>query len=306
MSNKIQSLDSKFYQPNIFVAILLGLYATRENSITIIKNNEPKLKVFIEDLKVAFLVNGKSLVNFIEDDSSVKISIKTDDFVLKNKHSYLSNLNIDDEFENISCKEFFKDYVKRYAKSFYEDNLEDEHENKLSWETCATSFIDSIDKKYNLNDYKIFDIKSIHVILVYCDKKLINGVKIELTPKKVSKKSLYDDSAWDVKLTVGLKTLIRSIKGETEPVKFKYTDRELRVLEEIQQYLHDEVPAINPEELIDLIDLQGYRDYAKSKKYLSNFISRLNKKFYKNTGHKRFKEKVFNDNYLINVLPDEL
>ena len=86
-----------------------------------------------------------------------------------------------------------------------------------------------------------------------------------------------------------------------EKNKAKYSIREQKILDLVEHHIEINDLYIAPEDLIDMIDDKGNKPYEKQKKYISNFISRLNKKYMVNTGRKRFCGKIFNGVYKINL-----
>ena len=57
---------------------------------------------------------------------------------------------------------------------------------------------------------------------------------------------------------------------------------------------------IPPEDILETLNTEWYENskiYKNYKKYVSNFVSRLNKKYVHNTGHKLFESKDFKDCY---------
>lgn len=294
MNNNIQSFESNYYQPNIFIAILLGLYLDWYNIFTIDISENPtdiQIENFVKELESAFNVNGVPLVKILKDSISIKITINQHDSVL-------------DTYGNkIECKKFIENYLKKYTDYFERELLEDEFINRPSWKTLSTRFINSIDKECNLNNYKIFTLEHMQVITTYCFKRLVYLKQLIIRPIIEENTNLHDYKYWKVRCILSVKPLIRMLNGKIKEHKVKYSAREQQLLDYIETYSENK---ISPEDLLDIIiPGEDFIEYSSKKKYLSNFISRLNKKFLANTGYKRFSGKVFNDVYKIEFIPEE-
>ena len=288
--------NAEYYQPNILISMLLGLYADKNNSLSIEVTQEDALKAIETKIINAFTVNGKSLIEITKNNNKIILNVNKND-IIECKHSICDIVMK----ENIKCKQFIERYISDYAHKFKTDGLIDEKINIDSWDTISKKFIDSIDIEKNPNDYKIFDIKYAPVILVYYFDKKIYLSKIEL--KYISKDytNIFDSNYWEIKYVLGIKSLLRIINGDKEKTITKYSIREQKILDLVEHHIELNDLYIAPEDLLDIIDDKGTKTYEKQKKYISNFISRLNKKFMANTGQKRFCGKIFNDVYKINL-----
>ena len=302
----IKPIDSKFYQPNIVIAIFLCLYKSEivKLSKKHIGTYEVEFHDFIDKLinsvkiyKSPYLYGNYeelTLISKEEDNDNITL------FIDKNKHTGVNK-------NKVSYTKHFSRLLKKYLTLLKTDNLHDEVRNMPSWETISSNFINEIDKTCNLKDYKIFDLKHIQAITYYKLNNELGLTKIELEPMLNNSNDILKDSSWNIKITLSLKNFFKFLNyHETKPVKkepiepIKYSARELEVIILVHDSMEEEGCKIAPEDILDTLnpDWRGNPDrYKNPKKYVSNFISRLNKKCLHNTGHKLFDGKDFKDCY---------
>ena len=151
--NKFELTDyPKSYLPNVLIAILGKLCITSFNNYISIEVKQDDLKQDLKtELEEFFTLNGKCLIDFTEEDNTIILNLKQNDYVLV-KHLYLGD-------ERVVCDDFIKDYVKEYVKELMRDELTDENVNKDSWRTISERFLKSIDTTKNAYDYKIFSLE---------------------------------------------------------------------------------------------------------------------------------------------------
>lgn len=293
--NKFELTDyPKSYLPNVLIAILGKLCITSFNNYISIEVKQDDLKQDLKtELEEFFTLNGKCLIDFTEEDNTIILNLKQNDYVLV-KHLYLGD-------ERVVCDDFIKDYVKEYVKELMRDELIDENVNKDSWRTISERFLKSIDTTKNAHDYKIFSLEYSPVIVAYSLNKFINISKIFLRYTSNNVMNIWDDAGWEVKFVLSLNPLIRKIKGNNGEYTENYTPKEQKVLNLVEHYVSNGESYITPEEILDVLYGEKRINYKERRKYLSNFISRLNKKVVANTGHRLFEWKCFNDVYKINI-----
>lgn len=302
----INPIDSKFYQPNIVIAIFLCLYKSE-----IVKLSKKHLGTYEADFHdfIDKLINSVKIdkyTNLYENHEKVSLISKEEDndyitlFIDKNKHTGVGR-------EKVNYTKHFARLFKKYLNLLRTDSLIDEVKNMPSWETLSNNFKNSIDKTCNLKDYKIYDLGQIQAIAYYRLNNEIGVTSIEVEPTPHGDSFTLEDSSWNIKITLSLKNFFKYLNyHETKPVKkepiepIKYSARELEVITLVHDSMEEEGCKIAPEDILDTLnpDWRGNPNrYKNSKKYVSNFISRLNKKYLHNTGHKLFDGKDFRDCY---------
>lgn len=302
----INSINSKCYQPNIIIAIFLILYKSAEIIFykKHLENSEAEFTDFIDKLINSVKVNkyfsysgDKEYLHIIskkENDISITL------YIDKNKYHDLN-------YEKISYIQQFSLYFKKYLSLLKTDDLHDEIRNMPSWETLSTNFINSIDKSCNPKDYKIFGVEHIQAIAYYMVNNVLKVKKIEIAPNPHNNSNFLEDVSWNIKITLSLKMFFKYFKynnsksliiEQVEPIK--YSIKERKIIELVHREMSEDGCKIPPEDILETLNTEWYENskiYKNYKKYVSNFVSRLNKKYVHNTGHKLFESKDFKDCY---------
>lgn len=301
------SLDSIQYQPNIVIAILLALYSSHTHTWVIRKSmlgtNEPYFNKFIDTLiDNVKIKNLYPLIDKIEDKDT--ITLKIDGF------RYDQSVQ-----REIQYTKYFSDMFKKYCNYFKEDWLENSEKNMPSWKTLSSDFINSIDTTCNLNDYKIFTLKYIQVIAYYViyEGLYINYFKIE--PNLEEGSNIIEDSSWKIRISLSVKYFISYIQRKEKEAqeiksrkKLNYSARELKLIYYVKQSMEYKGCRISPEEILEAISPDGDMSSVNTTnryKFVSNFVSKLNKKYLHNTGRKLFSAKEFKDCYWVPYYREE-
>ena len=298
----LDKIDSMRYQPNIVIAILLALYSKVNNTLIISKMNlganEQYFNSFIETLINTIKISNYPLIDKVEDSDTVTLKVEGTRFDIKSEREIL-------------YKQTLTEYLTKYIEYFRQDMLSDDIRNMPSWETYATNFINDIDTTCNLNNYKMFTLEHIQPIAYYVIKNKLYLNEIDILPNLTANADILEDSSWTIKLVLSLKNFIKSL-AKKEAIeeelktkkKLKYSARELKLINYINEHMDYDYCRIAPEEALEVIspDRASHPQiYNKSdsRKFVSNFIHRLNKKYEYNTGHKLIVSKEFKDCYII-------
>jgi hypothetical protein len=142
-------------------------------------------------------------------------------------------------------------------------------------------------------------------------KQNISIKSIELIPKLDNNSDILEDGAWNIRLVLSLKQFMKKLRekeGIEKELKTKkkidYSAREYELMKYIEDNMDYEGCKISPEEVLEIINPDRashcmFHEKAKLDKYVSNFISRFNKKYFNNNGRKLFVTKAFKDSYFV-------
>ena len=291
----INSINSKCYQPNIVIAIFLILYKSAEIIFykKHLENSEAEFTDFIDKLINSVKVNkyfsysgDKEYLHIIskkENDISITL------YIDKNKYHDLN-------YEKISYIQQFSLYFKKYLSLLKTDDLHDEIRNMPSWETLSTNFINSIDKSCNPKDYKIFGFEHIQAIAYYMVNNALKVKKIEIAPNPHNNSNFLEDVSWNIKITLSLKMFFKyfnynNSKSLTieQVTQQRYSLKEQIIINLVHEYMREDGCKIPLEDILEKINPdwdENTKIYKNYKKYVSNLVSRLNKKYLHNMGHK--------------------
>ena len=301
------SLDSIQYQPNIVIAILLALYSSITHTLVISKKNlgtnEQYFNRFIEILVNTIKIRDLyPLIDKVESKDCV--TLKVDGFRYDHKTQ-----------RKIQYTTFLSEMIKRYCNLFREDSLVSKTKNMPSWKTLSSDFINSIDTTCNLNDYKVFDMKHIHTIAYYVTTENLRIRDFVIEPNLKENSDILEDSSWNIVVSLLIKYFLSYIEKKEKFVeevksrkKLDYTARELKLLAYVKQNMEYEGCRISPEEILEAISPDGDMSSVNTTnryKFVSNFVSKLNKKYLHNTGRKLFSAKEFKDCYWVPYYREE-
>jgi len=293
------------YQPNIVIAIFLKLYCN--NTLVISKENlgscETLFNGFIAKLMDSIQIDNMYLE---ENESAISLISKKEDndkFVLyidKDKYTMFAN-------KKITYRDHFLQKFRTYLNSLRNNELKDYTKNQPSWSTLSKGFIKEIDTTCILQDYKLFGLMYIQVVANYILNHAIGINWININPNLKDNCDILDDSSWNVSLSISLKNFMQKAKDgnyiEPDTNKpIKYTARELKFINYLKDNVGSESYRIEQNEILEALNPDGHIDGIVCKnprKYVSNFISRLNKKYLHNTGHKLIECKEFRNCYVV-------
>ncbi len=292
----INSLESEYYQPNILIAIFIALYKSAE--ITLSKKNLGNFEVefnnfineVINSVKIytcsKYSYDEKCLPAISKRENEYSVTLYID----KNKYAQLYN------GKEISYIQQFSLYFKKYLNLLKKDELRDEVINMPSWETLSTNFLNSIDKRCNLKDYKIFGFEHLQAIAYYMVYNNLKVKKIEIEPLFHNNNNILEESSWNVKITLSLKMFFKYFSyNNSKPLTIekitpqKYSLKEQIIINLVHEYMREDGCKIPLEDILEKINPdwdENSKIYKNYKKYVSNLISRLNKKYLHNMGHK--------------------
>lgn len=303
----LDKIDSMRYQPNIVIAILLALYSSITHTLVISKKNlgtnEQYFNRFIEILVNTIKIRDLyPLIDKVESKDCV--TLKVDGFRYDHKTQ-----------RNIQYTTFLSEMIKRYCNLFREDSLVSKTKNMPSWKTLSSDFINSIDTTCNLNDYKVFDMKHIHTIAYYVTTENLRIRDFVIEPNLKENSDILEDSSWNIVVSLLIKYFLSYIEKKEKFIeevksrkKLDYTARELKLLTYVRQNMEYEGCRISPEEILEAISPDGDMSSVNTTnryKFVSNFVSKLNKKYLHNTGRKLFSAKEFKDCYWVPYYREE-
>lgn len=296
----LQPLSSIQYQPNIVIAILLGIYTGHDCRFIINKgelgSSEPNFNKFIDTLIDSVKIkNLYPLIDKIEDRNA--ITLKVDGFRFDPKVQ-----------REVEYKHYYREMLKDYVEKFHSDSLTDSLVNLPSWKTLYNNFLNSIDRSCILKDYKMNGLEFIQLIAYFVVNHDIGVRWIKILPKFNENDDILADSSWEVTMSLSLYSFIHNIeerkakKEESKAKKLiKYTAKEVKFINYVEENIGYESLRIEPEEVLEVLNPDGHAEgipCKNPKKYVSNFISRLNKKYLYNTGRKLIECKEFRNCYV--------
>ena len=298
----LQPLDSRQYQPNIVIAILLGIYSSRDNRFVIYKDklgsSEQYFNKFIDAIiDTVKIKNLYPLIDKIEDKDT--ITLKIDGF------RYDQNAQ-----REVFYTQYFKEMFKDYLDNLRADSLKSKFINMPSWKTLDEKFINTIDTSCILSDYKLQGLQFIQLIAYHILNSGIRFNWFELKHKFTENDDILADTSWEVHMSLRLNNLFPDTKNKKEEEEtqietkklVKYSAKEMLFMKYVEDHMGYDGLRIQPDEVLEALNPDGHIDGVICKnpnKYVSNFISRLNKKYLHNKGQRFVAYKEFLNSYYI-------